>query len=525
LAVILKRRDHADVIVPAPGNAEICVRENELVVIEVETDGGVPSVFLDGASVGHPLVRKSAALWIWTWSFSSESWCGHSSISIETGQGAVELDILSTPDGSKLTWREYREMFERIVEYGSQLPWGLAPGMETAAQGPTGGIRATHPALLEAYLSELLARLLRILADPVRRLQPKPVLDKFLPTRPTNGQTVAWLSAHPVQRERLRLGDLTVAIRQQVQEETFDHPANRHVIGLLRRLARSLVGSRKAFTDFAENGWKGTLERNRAQYLAGKISQAEREIKRVVDASIFRNLTPGDLTETVAQVFADHPAYGSFARVARLLLGAQFVISDEGALEASLRRTYDLFEIYCLYKISRDLQDALSPEWTFAVRPARQGSLMVELAAGVFWTASHPDGRRWELRYQQTFASNNEKSEFFSLTRERRPDYVLAAFAGNHLIRWVLLDAKYRVDPGAILDALADMHVYRDSLRWRVSTGTEPTTCNAGYLIVPAISAKCESYEAVDYRQRWGLGLIRANDTNSISRLVAHINW
>jgi len=92
---------------------------------------------------------------------------------------------------------------------------------------------------------------------------------------------------------------------------------------------------------------------------------------------------------------------------------------------------------------------------------------------------------------------------------------VLVRWQGGTLVRWVLLDAKYRVAPRAITEALAAMHVYRDSLRWR---GTLP---EGGYLIVPALCDGTRRFAEAAYRTTHHFGLITFDDSAFVGSLVA----
>jgi hypothetical protein len=140
-------------------------------------------------------------------------------------------------------------------------------------------------------------------------------------------------------------------------------------------------------------------------------------------------------------------------------------------------------------------------------------------AEGWFWSGFHSDGRKWSLYYQQWFGTG---PQHFTISRARKPDFVLVAFTGTRLERWVLLDAKYRTEESSIHEALASMHVYRDSLRWYCSeVGKEQAAC-AGYLLVPDVHEKLIRFSESEYLARWRLGLVRIDDDLIAQKILNH---
>ena len=105
-----------------------------------------------------------------------------------------------------------------------------------------------------------------------------------------------------------------------------------------------------------------------------------------------------------------------------------------------------------------------------------------------------------------------------TISTERRPDFVLTYRQGQQLVRWILLDAKYRVGLAGITDALADMHVYRDSLRW--VAGSTLMAPEAGYLLVPAVGEATQRFAAPSYRETHRFGLVTLNDRDFFKDLL-----
>lgn len=236
------------------------------------------------------------------------------------------------------------------------------------------------------------------------------------------------------------------------------------------------------------------------------------ELGNVLDCSAFAGVPSGTVTESVSLVLADHPAYARLHRLVRRLLASSVRLDEAGGLEASLRRTWDLFEIDCLFRLADHLELALGPAWSFQHSTLRHG-ILAEVPRGRFWHANDGAGGEWALYSQQTFP--DKASGTASISTERRPDFVLVRWQGGTLVRWVLLDAKYRVASGAITEALAAMHVYRDSLRWG---GALP---EGGYLIVPALSDGTSRFAETAYRTTHRFGLVTPDDRSFVAGLVA----
>jgi hypothetical protein len=126
------------------------------------------------------------------------------------------------------------------------------------------------------------------------------------------------------------------------------------------------------------------------------------------------------------------------------------------------------------------------------------------------WRAVTDSGDRLELRWQQRFSTSADGA--FTLSAERLPDFVLLRFRDGHLICWLILDAKYRVRKQAIHDALADMHVYRDALRWTCAARDITLPAAGGYLLVPAIHTETQRYGAATYHETWHFGICAIDD-------------
>ena len=500
---------------------DVRLGEYDPLEIEVSTSRDVrvrPDVRLDGTSIGAPEIIVAGEGLVWRWIFRSESWCGRATLNVVSDDPPIDLVIRAVPSGSKYSEDEYERMIERILSFGANTVWGLAPGQDRGSEIADASLGATHPAIVEEYLAPILDQLERILRNPVvshRRIE---VVERLRPARPITSQTLRWLSTRPDELAELRKGDVRSAIPQQVRQETYDHPANRYVKTLVRRIRENFDQTAIALLDFAHGGLIGDLEKARARHLADRLRTAMNKLSSALQTSLLRELEPGEMSEGVVQVFGDHPAYARFAKLGRRILNLGVRLDNSGDLASSLRRSYDLFEIYCLYQLAHQLETTLGSSWTYRRAPPR-GHVLCGPPEGEFWSAERSDGRCWRLEYQKPFGHGQTGA--ITITTFRKPDFVLSEWQEDRLIRWCLLDAKYRTALSSINDALESMHVYRDSLRWKPVPNGEPQHAYAGVLLVPHVSDEVRRYAEPSYLHQWGLGVVAIDDPTPFSFLVA----
>ena len=475
-----------------------------------------PNVLLDGAPIGSPRVTTASDELCWEWEYRSESWCGRSRLDVITDRGRSEIVINTVPSGHKYSEDEYDQMIDRLLAYNRDLAWGTAPGLSSVHEREARGPEIAIPSLVEYYLGPLLQQLQRILADPLLATFRNEEVRPVDPTRPLNSHTLRWLASHPVHADEIKRGHLDVLLPQQKHIETYDHPANRYVIAVVYRLLRTFERTVGALEAFPTGRLLGDQERARCKHLAMRLRHGCERLQQALDHPVLAGLEAGPMSEGVSQVFAGHPHYARFGRIARRLLSNGIELTATGALEASLRRSWDLFELYCLHRLVEVLENTLGSAWVFE-RRAYLNHLLCAPENGLFWTATHSSSERWELKYQEPFKRNGVGPS--SITTGRQPDFVLCHYVDETLRSWVLVDAKYRSSERSLNDALESMHIYRDSLRW--TEGQTALSANAGYLLVPCIADEVLKYATPDYLDRWSIGVIDIDDDTLGPRLLA----
>lgn len=493
------------------------IRENQPLAITITTSRNFsirPDVVMDGAPMGEPLVRLVGEEIEWCWTYISESWCGRTVLTVVGDEAPVELRIETKPSSSKFSDDDYDRMINHILRYDAQVVWGMTPGLSGGEEADGERLGVTHPALVAHYLDPLLEQLTRILTDPVLAHRREDLIKRFDFARPITARTVSWFATRAGHLARLTLGSTDLRVPQYVRRDSFHHPANRYVRTLALRLRAALDATSRGLMLYAKA--KDDVEKQRATFLAERAHLAAQRLSYSLERSFLQTLESGEMTESVAQVFADHPAYARFSKLANRLLGAGLRVTNNRGLDSSLRRTWDIFEIYSVYRMVEALELHLGQDWVFTHEPP-QGHILSGPREGICWSAKKT-GHEWQLHYQQSFG--HSKSAPYSVTVSRRPDLCLVHLHDGKLLHWFLFDAKYRSAPSSINEALASMHVYRDSLLWRCPSTNTLSPASGGYLVVPTVSEGCARYADRHFIDAWGIGLIAIDDHCAMSRLL-----
>ena len=111
-----------------------------------------------------------------------------------------------------------------------------------------------------------------------------------------------------------------------------------------------------------------------------------------------------------------------------------------------------------------------------------------------------------ELRYQQWFSRAGlppDERMFSSLSGTFIPDYILVLRENGKVVRWLILDAKYRSGRQAVDQGLADVHSYRDALRVR------GMRADGGFVIVPRLQEENPVYASPAFLDHHAFGVIQ----------------
>ena len=161
-----------------------------------------------------------------------------------------------------------------------------------------------------------------------------------------------------------------------------------------------------------------------------------------------------------------------------------------------LSPTWEIHERWCFVALARQLREWLPDyEWKTAGRSDSDRRR---------FTGTRGDGHRITLHLQRTFGNSRgrERDESWSISREFRPDLVLTSLSSDGLLRFVVLDAKYRAAEAGILNGMTEsVHPYADALRWG------PHRSERTLLLVPN-AAEAQWLTLADYVENHNVGVV-----------------
>lgn len=424
------------------------------------------------------------------------------------GQVTSSLRVEVLPRPSKLDAEAWARMLDDLDMW---LP-GITAGLEGGKHGTVGAGTARLPGLAVALIE-----LVPAICDAVRAIVATPreqVHELWLDVplhavRRISAGTLAGLATDARGWSALR-GPVThmepvvqpatpePCVPSLEGEPTLDHPANRYVVWLLRRVEATLerliawLGTARA-EDEETAAW--------ARSRAHAAEEANRLLVRTRRLTFLQRLRP-EAPGAAAQVTVQNdPAYARLLRLCRPFLSPVFRPPAEGEEDTlPVRPSFGLYELWTFLAMRRLVEERLGgARW----RGLGLQKLFSGTGNGAAMVARCPEGSL-RIEFNPVFRSfpTRAASRRFSLSRKRRPDLVVSWAPTDGEPRWVCLDAKYRVEPRALGRAFASAHLYRDSLIWQDFGGR----CVAAWLLVPAKRPGAECWFEERFLDDYGTG-------------------
>lgn len=288
----------------------------------------------------------------------------------------------------------------------------------------------------------------------------------------------------------------TLQLRSLTSTPTFDTPANRALLALLKRLLATVVRLKTVVAEF-QMGAEQQEQASRAGRRMADLRLLEERIRSVMTRHPFSEVTQAQTSATGLTQIAAHPAYNRAYRLGCMALATGVQGDEVDALHVS--HSWGIYETWCYLAVLRAVGSA------FSVRV--QEFTPTAVAAQFAHRCQLPDGRQLELYFQALFPSASPKEAGgrigWSISRERRPDLLLVLRDGLGC-RSMVLDAKWRSGRDNVLQAMESAHIYHDALRL---AGQRPSPC---VLLLPGPSAVA-SLETSDY--------LRAHEVGALSEI------
>lgn len=404
------------------------------------------------------------------------------------------LDV--SPSPAKSGQDEFDEMVAEIRAFDQLLLSGLSPAtMAFGREGCSGRyeldvllarVRKYGPLFLDAV--ELIVRTPhRFLAadtqvlplSRVRRLHHSALQDRRL-------AAIAAGRSLPCETiESFQVNGLTSA-------PTFDTPANRTLLALLRRL-RAAVASLEEAVQLSDLASPQDEQLLRSKKRLHDLSTLANRTHKLLFGSLFREVSKA---ETSAAGLTQISAQPSYSRAYRL--GCRALATRLDGIDASdllhVPPSWGIYESWCFLCVVTCVAQVTGSAALerMAKANAAERSVHFELS----------EGHVLEVLFQATFPSLKATTNRlgWSLSGERRPDVVLVHHRSSGP-RGMVFDAKWRSGIGNVLQAMESAHIYHDALR--IGT-TQPTPC---ILLLPGLACVAE-LEKDDFIQAHGVGAV-----------------
>ena len=468
-----------------PGGVLAGLQEDSQYRIVVGPD--VTAVFVDDVQ----LLAESPCVFRWSPAF----YAGRVFVdAVRTGGGSQRYFLDISPNAAKSGLDEFDGMVAEIRVFDQSLLSGTSSA--TMAFGRAGRpgryewdillsrLREHGPAFLDATEAitrsphRFLAADKKVLPlSQVRKLHHSSLLDRRL------AAIAAGATIGMAELDTFQVNTLT-------SSPTFDTPANRALLALLRRFCAvahtvaDAVRTLKLGAPQEEQQWRAP---RRLLALDAMLRRAQ----ALLTGPLFREVAAAQTTSAGLTQVAAQPAYSRAYRLGSRALASQLE-DAESTDNLHIPPSWGIYETWCYLTVVKTVG-------TITGRSAvERHSLAV--TADRAMTFELPGGNLLEVLFQATFPALSPSATRigWSISRERRPDIVLVLHSQD-AVRAVVLDAKWRSKRRNILEAMESAHIYHDALR---VAGVPPSPC---ILLLPG-QPEVSALEAPEYFVTHGVG-------------------
>lgn len=445
-------------------------------------------------------------------------WTGRAEVIVHRGESRerVALDVRSP--AHKIRAGEWEALLDAI-----DRRWpGCTLGVEGGLRGHVGDEGLDRLLALLAF-EPLLEDLLRDLAALLGALKTRERFpERHVPLRTVrrlDSATSRWIATHPASAGVISpvasgLARYDVDVLHRRREVTWDHPANRTIRWLLERLAarlravaQALRAHRARIHDSLTDALVWCDER------MTRLERAADRIDALVRRSPLAQVASAPPDASALLTLTDDPMYARVYRRCRRWLAPR--IDGDASADVPIRASFELYERWCLLALREALADAFpDARWRDAETTATDAFAR---ASGGEAAVGRCDAGTITLHDNLAFhAWSGQPQERYSISIRQRPDFVVTWAGRDGARRWVLLDAKYRASVGSVAEALEEIHVYRDALRWPDFSGA----CRAAVVLVPALAAGAERWARDEFLDRFRFGCVTLRPTSGVSGLA-----
>lgn len=414
--------------------------------------------------------------------------------SMQTASYRYLLDV--SPSSAKSGQAAFDSMVADIRAFDQSLLGGTSSAsMEFGHSGKAGRhgldillarLRAHGPDFLstvEAIASSphraLAAEARRLPLSRVRRLHPSSLQDRRL---------AALALGHATTIDAVD----SLQVNNQTSAPTFDTPANRALLSLLRRFRAAVT----SMQDRVKEQKLDSPDEEQSLRLVRRLEdlrKLETRAHKLLLGPLFSEVSSSETTAAGLTQISALPTYSRAYRIGCRALSTGME-GDNSADQLHIPPSWGIYETWCFIKVLQTVREVTQKQGTEANS--------IAVAAERCMSFSLDNGTSLEVLFQATFPALKppRKRLGWSLSRERRPDIVLVHH-GEGKSKAFVLDAKWRSGRENVFDAMQSAHIYHDALR---IDGHAPSF---SLLLLPGTSTIPE-LEAIEFIQTHAIGAI-----------------
>lgn len=265
----------------------------------------------------------------------------------------------------------------------------------------------------------------------------------------------------------------TIQVHAWTSAPTVDTPANRVLLGLLKRFRATLVALREKVISLRLRDDKDE-QRNRMYRRIALLNQLETKATKLIQQHPFTAVKTGAAGSSGLTQIAAHPSYNRAYRLGCAAMASR-VEGEQSLEQLHVSPSWGIYETWCFLQVLSCLEQVLDVRLT----PAKPKAVQAQLAFHAQLSSTHII----EVLFQANFPASKPYSGRvgWSISRARVPD-ILIVERKVDTYRSLILDAKWRSGKANVLEAMESAHIYHDSLRL---SDAAPSCC---ILLLPGVS-------------------------------------
>jgi hypothetical protein len=415
---------------------------------------------------------------------------------LHTSGSQATYDLAISPTAKKADAANFAEMIEVIRAFDQTLLGGTSAATMAFGNEGHSGLHADYVLLarLRLYGHAFLDAVAALVRSPHQKLSadrqmlPLARARRLHPTALRERKLSTLINGTSLSGEQFD----TVQVHAWTSTPTVDTPANRVLLGLLKRFRATSAALREKVVSLRLGDDKDE-QRNRMQRRIGVLNQLEAKTTKLIQHHPFTAVKAGAAGSSGLTQVAAHPSYNRAYRLGCAAMASR-VEGEQAFDQLHVSPSWGIYETWCFLQALSCLEEVLEVRLT----PAKPKAVQAQLAFHAQLSSTHVI----EVLFQANFPASKPYTGRvgWSLSRERVPD-ILIVERKDDMCRSLILDAKWRSGKGNVLEAMESAHIYHDSLRLN---GAAPSLC---VLLLPGVSEVTSLGEA-EFIHTHGVGVI-----------------